>query len=159
MLAICMDMFMAGSETTSKSLGFGFMYLLRHPEVVKKAQQEIDSVVGRDRLPTLEDRSKMPYLEALTLESVRMFMGRTFSIPHRALKDTTLQGYKIPKDTMVIANFNCVLMDKKFWKDPEIFRPDRFLDEKGNVSIPDQYLPFGFGKYFDIVINIRFQKN
>lgn len=58
LLAICMDMFMAGSETTSKSLGFGFMYLLRHPEVQRKAQEEIDAVVGRDRLPTLDDRVK-----------------------------------------------------------------------------------------------------
>lgn len=90
----------------------------------------------------------MPYMEALTLESIRMFMGRTFSIPHRALRDTKLLGYEIPKDTMVIANFNCVLMDKQFWKDPEIFRPDRFLDEKGKLNVPDQYLPFGFGESF-----------
>ncbi|KAK6627540.1 hypothetical protein RUM44_010018 [Polyplax serrata] len=145
LLAICMDMFMAGSETTSKSLGFGFMYLLRHPEVQKKAQEEIDAVIGRDRLPTLDDKPKMPYMEALTLESVRVFMGRTFSIPHRALRDTTLQGYDIPKDTMLIANFNNVLMDEKYWKDPEVFRPERFLDETGSVHIPDQYLPFGFG--------------
>lgn len=53
-----MDMFMAGSETTSKSLGFGFLYLLLNPEVQKKAQEEIDRVVGRDRLPTLNDRPK-----------------------------------------------------------------------------------------------------
>ena len=53
-----MDMFMAGSETTSKSLGFEFLYLLRNPEIQKKAQEEIDSVVGRDRLPTLDDKSK-----------------------------------------------------------------------------------------------------
>ncbi|KAE9545244.1 hypothetical protein AGLY_000787 [Aphis glycines] len=58
LLAICMDMFMAGSETTSKSLGFGFLYLLLNPEVQKKAQEEIDRVVGRDRLPTLNDRPK-----------------------------------------------------------------------------------------------------
>nr|CAD7398393.1 unnamed protein product [Timema poppensis] len=106
LLAICMDMFMAGSETTSKSLGFGFLYLLLFPEVQKRAQEEIDAVVGRDRLPSLNDRPHMPYMEAMVLESVRMFMGRTFSIPHRAVKDTTLQGYSIPKDTMVICNFN-----------------------------------------------------
>lgn len=58
LLAICMDMFMAGSETTSKSLGFGFLYMLLYPEVQKKAQEEIDRVVGRDRMPTLNDRPK-----------------------------------------------------------------------------------------------------
>lgn len=113
----------------------------------------------------------MPYMEALVLESVRVFMGRTFSIPHRALRDCTLQGYYIPKviresrrlkllpirkilatyhvshaqDTMVIANFNGVLMDEEFWKDPQEFRPDRFLDADGKLNVPDQYLPFGFG--------------
>lgn len=48
---------------------------------------------------------------------------------------------------MVLANFNGVLMDKEFWGDPEVFRPDRFIDADGKVNVPDQYLPFGFGKY------------
>ncbi|KAK7571915.1 hypothetical protein V9T40_014387 [Parthenolecanium corni] len=147
LLAICMDMFMAGSETTSKSLGFGFLYMLLYPEVQRKAQEEIDRVIGRERTPTLNDRPNMPYIEALVLESVRVFMGRTFSIPHRALRDCTVQGYYIPKDTMVIANFNGVLMDQEFWKDPEVFRPDRFIDADGKLNVPDQYLPFGFGKH------------
>lgn len=47
---------------------------------------------------------------------------------------------------MVIANFNGVLMDKEFWHDPEVFRPDRFIDKDGKLQVPDQYLPFGFGK-------------
>lgn len=61
LVAICMDLFMAGSETTSKSLAFGFLYLIRNPEVQKKAQEEIDNVIGRDRPPTLEDRAKYVY--------------------------------------------------------------------------------------------------
>lgn len=147
LLAICMDMFMAGSETTSKSLGFGFLYLLLNPEVQKKAQEEIDRVVGRDRLPTLNDRPNMPYLEALVLESVRVFMGRTFSIPHRALKDTTLQGYHIPKDTMVIANFAALLNDDDVWDNPDRFWPERFIGCDGKLIVPDEYLPFGYGKH------------
>lgn len=58
LMAVCMDLFMAGSETTSKTLGFCFLYLLLYPEVQREAQEEIDRVVGRDRLPTLEDRAK-----------------------------------------------------------------------------------------------------
>ncbi|KAF6201395.1 hypothetical protein GE061_005843, partial [Apolygus lucorum] len=147
LLAICMDMFMAGSETTSKSLGFGFLYMLLTPEVVKKGQEEIDRVVGRERLPNLNDRPSMPYIEAIVYESVRVFMGRTFSIPHRALRDTTLHGYYVPKDTMVVANFNGTLMDENLWGDPHVFRPDRFLDENGKIFVPDWYLPFGYGKH------------
>lgn len=56
LLAICLDMFMAGSETTSNSLTFGFMYLILFPDVQKKAQEEIDRVIGRDRAPSLDDR-------------------------------------------------------------------------------------------------------
>jgi len=80
------------------------------------------------------------------LESVRMFMGRGFNIPHRAYKDTTIQGYNIPKDTMVIANLNAILMDENLFDEPLKFKPERFLDEKGTLSVPEAYLPFGFGK-------------
>lgn len=54
---------------------------------------------------------------------------------------------------MVIANFNGVLMDQEFWKDPEVFRPDRFIDADGKLNVPDQYLPFGFGKYRTYLYN------
>ncbi|KAL1374105.1 hypothetical protein pipiens_018273, partial [Culex pipiens pipiens] len=67
------------------------------PELQKKVQAEIDMVVGRERLPTLEDRINMPYCEAVVMEGLRMFMSNTFGIPHRALRDTKLCGYDIPK--------------------------------------------------------------
>lgn len=122
LLAVCLDMFIAGSETTNKSIGFLMLHIVRNPEIQGKMQEEIDRVIGRDRLPTLEDRSKyvcrsffefefflhelffffsfefrMPYCEAAVLEGVRMFMGYTFGIPHRALRDTKFRGYNIPK--------------------------------------------------------------
>ncbi|KAK9500817.1 hypothetical protein O3M35_002007 [Rhynocoris fuscipes] len=147
LLAICLDMFMAGSETTTKSLGFGFLYMLLYPEVQAKARAELDAVVGRDRLPKLVDRPNLPYVECIVYESLRHFMGRTFSIPHRALKNTKLGGYDIPKDTMVIANFNGPLMDKELWGDPDIFRPERFLDKDGKIDVPEYFIPFGTGKH------------
>lgn len=88
----------------------------------------------------------MPYTDALALESIRMFMGRTFGVPHRAVKDTHFMGHFIPKETMMIVNIPSVLMDKQVWGDPENFRPERFIHD-GKVVIPDQYLPFGYGKY------------
>ena len=97
LLAICVDLFMAGSETTTKALNFCFLYLVLYPEVQRKAQEEIDRVIGRDRFPTLADRPRMPYVNSVGLESVRMFMGRTMNIPHRALKDTYILGHRIPK--------------------------------------------------------------
>ncbi|KAJ3662579.1 hypothetical protein Zmor_006920 [Zophobas morio] len=147
LLAICMDMFMAGSETTSKSLGFCFLNLIRYPDVQKKAQQEIDQVVGRDRLPTLEDRPKMPYMECVVLEALRMFSGRAFTVPHRALRDTHLNGHFIPKDTMVIANLHGTLMGPDSGvEEPETFKPERYLKD-GKITLAETYIPFGFGKH------------
>ncbi|KAL6425592.1 hypothetical protein ACFW04_009618 [Cataglyphis niger] len=146
LLAICVDLFVAGSETTSKALGFGFLYLILFPQVQRKAHEEIDKVLGRDRFPTLADRPRMPYIQAVVLESLRMFMGRTLNVPHRALKDTSIVGHKIPKDTMLIVNFNSMLMDES-WSDPENFRPERFLDSSGNVVTPENYFPFSIGRH------------
>ncbi|KAH0815760.1 hypothetical protein GEV33_007031 [Tenebrio molitor] len=147
LLAICMDMFMAGSETTSKSLGFCFLNLILYPDVQKKAQQEIDRVVGRDRLPGLTDRPQMPYMECVVLETLRVFAGRAFTVPHRALRDTHLSGYFIPKDAMVIANLHGAMMGPDSGvEDPEIFRPERHMKD-GKITLADTYIPFGFGKH------------
>ncbi|XP_076286675.1 putative cytochrome P450 303a1 [Lasioglossum baleicum] len=146
LFAICVDLFVAGSETTSKALGTCFLYLVICPEVQNKAHEEIDRVIGRKRSPNIEDRVNMPYLNAIVMESLRMFMGRTMNVPHRALRDTTILGHRIPKDTMLIVNFNRILMDES-WGDPEVFRPERFLDEQGNIITPNTYFPFSIGRH------------
>lgn len=146
LVATCMDMFMAGTETTSKTMSFCFSYLVREQEVQKKAQEEIDRVVGKDRMPCIDDRPNMPYCEAVIHESVRHFMGRTFGVPHRALRDTTLAGYYIPKDTMVVSNFPSILMDEELFPEPYGFKPERFLS-KDKVCLPDSFFPFGLSKH------------
>ncbi|XP_045510385.1 probable cytochrome P450 303a1 [Colias croceus] len=146
LVAMCMDMFMVGTETTSKSMGFCFSFLVRNQEAQKKAQEELDRVVGRNRAPTLEDKVNLPYNEAILHESVRHFMGRTFGVPHRALKDTTLAGYRIPKDTMVVSNYTNILMDENLYPDPHEFKPERFISN-GKISLPDHYFPFGLAKH------------
>ncbi|KPI96759.1 putative cytochrome P450 303a1 [Papilio xuthus] len=146
LVAMCMDMFMAGTETTSKSMSFGFSYLVRNQTVQRKAQEEIDRVIGRNRLPTLDDRPNMPYNEAIVHESVRHFMGRTFGVPHRALRNTTLAGYIIPEDTMVVSNFTNILMDETLFPEPYTFQPERFIVD-GKLSLPEHYFPFGLSKH------------
>ncbi|CAH0402111.1 unnamed protein product [Chilo suppressalis] len=146
LVAMCMDMFMAGTETTSKSMSFGFSYLVREQEVQKKAQMEIDRVVGRDRRPCLDDRDQMPYNSAIVHECVRHFMGRTFGVPHRALRNTKLAGYNIPEDTMIVSNFTNILLNDDLFPDPYAFKPERFLCD-GQVKLPDYYFPFGMCKH------------
>ncbi|KAJ8966196.1 hypothetical protein NQ317_010254 [Molorchus minor] len=100
----------SGSETTNNTLGFVFLGLITNPDVQRRAQGEIDAVVGKDRTPTLHDRPNMPYVECVALEALRMFGGRALTLPHRALKDTYLGGYLIPKDTLIVGNFyDCML--------------------------------------------------
>lgn len=145
LIAMCMDMFMAGTETTSKSLSFCFSYLVREQRIQKKAQEEIDRVIGK-QLPRLQDRSFMPYNDAIVHECIRHFMGRTFGVPHRALRNTSLAGYDIPKDTMVVSNFTNILMNEKYYPNPYEFNPERFISE-GKVVLPDHYFPFGLAKH------------
>ncbi|XP_015436194.1 PREDICTED: probable cytochrome P450 303a1 [Dufourea novaeangliae] len=145
LLAICLDLFVAGSETTTKALAFCFLYLVLYPDVQKKAHDEIDRVIGRNRPPTIEDRAKLTYINAIILESMRMFIGHTLNLPHRAVKDITILGHRIPKDTVLVGNYNTILMDES-WGDPEVFRPERFIDEEGNITTPKKYFPFGLGR-------------
>ncbi|XP_055379657.1 probable cytochrome P450 303a1 [Condylostylus longicornis] len=146
LLAVCLDMFLAGSETTNKSLGFAFLHMVRDPTIQKKAQDEIDSVIGRERLPTWDDRVNLPYCDAIVHEAIRFFMGYTFGVPHRALVNTRLSGYNIPKNTMVIACFHGMLMDEDNFPNPTKFWPDRFI-KNNKLVIPDTFAPFGLGRH------------
>ncbi|KAK5640618.1 hypothetical protein RI129_011429 [Pyrocoelia pectoralis] len=146
LLAIVLDLLIAGYDTTCNTLSFVFMYLLLHPEVQRNAQKEMDSVIGRGRLPSLEDRARLPYVESIILESLRMFAGRGFLIPRRAMKDSTLNGYFIPKGTFIQANSGGTLLDEGAgWKNPKTFDPERFMKD-GALNIPDNFILFGLGK-------------
>jgi len=89
----------------------------------------------------------MPYCEAIVFEALRMFMGHTFGIAHRALRDTKLSGFDIPKDTMVVSMFSGLLFDPKVYKNPSQFDPNNFLDDNGKLSVPENFYPFGLGKH------------
>lgn len=97
LLAVCLDLFLAGSETTNKSLGFAFLHMTLKPEIQDKAYKELTSVLGNARYPSWEDKPNLPYCDAIVHEGLRFFMGHTFGVPHRALKDTRLCGYNIPE--------------------------------------------------------------
>lgn len=89
----------------------------------------------------------MPYCEAVVMETLRTFMGHTFGIAHRALRDTKLSGFDIPRDTMVVAMFSGMLNDKRNIKNTENFDPENFLDENGKLSPPEKHFPFALGKH------------
>lgn len=98
-------MYGGGADTTVSALYTFFLAMTLHPEVMRKAQAEIDAVVGKDgALPSIEDRKSLPYVEAVMLESLRWQMVAPIALPHAAQEDTVVRGYFIPKGSIIIAN-------------------------------------------------------
>jgi len=145
LISIIVDLFAAGSETSSNSVAFALLHMIHHPEILKKVQEELDSVCG-DSLPSLADRASLPYTEAVLMEAQRISGIAPFTVPHFAMADTKLQGHSIPKGTLVHVNIYSVHMDETYWKDPHVFRPERHLNDQGKVVKSDHFMPFGVGK-------------
>ena len=147
LIAMIMDVFSAGVDAVSSSLCWALVYLLSHPHVQTNIHRELDDVIGRNRLPCLSDRSRLPYLEAVIHETLRIAPPFPMSIPHKALTNSRLLGYIIPTGSSVIFNFWAIHRDARQWEHPDEFRPERFLDSEGKLSSlsSKSYLPFGFG--------------
>ncbi|ESO84645.1 hypothetical protein LOTGIDRAFT_131752 [Lottia gigantea] len=141
------DIFSAGVDTTRQTLTWAIFLLVQHPEIQKKAQEEIDQVLDKDQQPSISDKERLPYTEAVLHESMRFMPVVPLGVPHSTLCDTTLGEYEIPKGTMVMVNHYALHMDKDVWGDPEVFRPERLLDEDGSLAPkPMSWLPFSCGR-------------
>ncbi|NXS60201.1 CP1A4 protein, partial [Brachypteracias leptosomus] len=143
------DLFGAGFDTVTTALSWSLMYVALYPDIQKKIQEELDQTIGRERRPRLSDRGTLPYTEAFILEMFRHSSFLPFTIPHSTTKATVLNGYYIPKDTCVFVNQWQVNHDEKLWKDPSVFKPERFLNATGteiNKMESDKVLSFGLGK-------------
>lgn len=140
------DLFVAGTDTTTNSLLWCLLYMSVNPDVQKKVHEEIERVIGCDRLPSLTDKAQMPYTEATIMEVQRLSMAVPLAIPHMTSEKTVLQGYTIPKGTVVIPNLWSVHRDPAIWEKPDDFCPDRFLDDQGQLLKRETFIPFGIGK-------------
>lgn len=111
----------------------------------EKVQMEIDCVLN-GRPPALEDKQRMPYVEAVLHEVLRFCNVVPLGIFRATSQDAVVRGYTIPKGTMVITNLYSVHFDEKYWSDPSIFCPERFLDCNGKFVRHEAFLPFSIGK-------------
>ena len=140
-----MDLFFAGSDTTSVTLNWAFLYMIMHPEIQKKVQEELDQVVGRGRWPTYGDKEMTPLTDAVIHETQRCASLTPLGLQHCTSRDIYLGGYYLPKGTQVLANLQSVLNDPKVFTNPEQFNPYRYYKD-GKFTPHPKVIPFSVGK-------------
>nr|XP_057930990.1 cytochrome P450 2F2-like [Doryrhamphus excisus] len=145
LLMYALDIHFAGTDTTSNTLLTAFLYLMTHPHIQERCQQEIDEVLeGKDQV-CFDDRNSMPYMQAVIHEVQRIANTVPLSVFHCTTKNTELMGYSIPKGTMIIPNLTSVLHEEDQWKFPHEFNPENFLNSKGEFVKPEAFMPFSAG--------------
>nr|KAG5686870.1 hypothetical protein BaRGS_015548 [Batillaria attramentaria] len=142
MRRVILDLFGAGTETTSTTLDWLVLYMVAYPDVQKRCQKEIDE----SRLVTMADRSNLPYIEAVLTEMLRCVPIAPVGVPHVAVREGKVGGYTVPVNTIIMPNIGEIHKDPVTWTDPDTFRPERFLDQDGKFQPPkDNYIPFSLG--------------
>ncbi|KAJ0417659.1 cytochrome P450 [Aspergillus carlsbadensis] len=138
------SLYFGGSDTTVSTITSFFLAMVLNPDVQRRAQEEINRVVGRDRLPGFADRDKLPYINAMVKESLRWHPVTPMGIAHSLMEDDTYEGYHIPKGSIVMPNVWAFCHDPATYKDPMSFNPSRFLGD--HPERDPQTMVFGFGR-------------
>ncbi|KAL1852227.1 hypothetical protein Plec18167_006041 [Paecilomyces lecythidis] len=135
------ELYVAGIHTTKMVLENFIEASVLYPDMVDKAQAELDSVVGTDRLPSFDDMDQLPYIKALISELLRWRTISTIGVPHTVIQNDEYMGYFIPAGATVVANQFGMNMDDTIFEEPAKFNPDRYLQ---NTELPVS--AFGFGR-------------
>lgn len=147
---VVMDMLFAGAETQSSTLEWAMAFLIRNPGVMKQVQAELDGVVGTERVVQESDLEKLPYLEAVVKEVMRVKPGAPIGINHESREPRQVAGHYLPAKTRLIFNIHAIHRDPSVYDRPDEFDPTRFLSPgKGNVPTGQelfQLMPYGAGR-------------
>ncbi|XP_044126551.1 cytochrome P450 2J6-like [Bufo gargarizans] len=139
------DLFVAGTETTSSSLDWCLLYMMLYPDIQEKCREEIDKIRGERDHVDYEDRVNMPYTQAVLQEVQRFASVVPLGVAHATIKDLQLNGFTIPKGTTIITDLTSLHYDESQWKYPYDFNPENFLDKDGELKKVDSFLPFSAG--------------
>lgn len=141
------DMLMAGVDTSSTALEWAMSELLRNPHTLARAQQEVDSVVGRNRLVKESDLASCDYLQCVIKETFRLHPPGPLLSPRESREDCTVGEYFIPRKARVLINVWAIGRDESIWEDANKFRPERFIGKDIDVRGQNfELLPFGSGR-------------
>ncbi|GMY15529.1 flavonoid 3'-monooxygenase [Fagus crenata] len=149
--ALLLNMFTAGTDTSSSTVEWAIAELIRHPKILAQVQKELDSVVGRDRFVSELDLAQLTYLQAVVKETFRLHPSTPLSLPRMASESCEIDGYHIPKGSTLLVNVWAIARDPNEWANPLEFRPERFLPggEKAHADIRGndfEVIPFGAGR-------------
>ena len=148
-ILLLQGLILAATDTTTVTLIWALSLLLNNRETLKRAQQELDIQVVRERQVKESDVKNLEYLQAILKETMRLYPAALLLVPHESLEDCTLAGYNIPSGTRLLVNVPKLHQDPSVWVDPTEFRPERFLTTHKDVDVKGQHfvlIPFGSGR-------------
>ncbi|XP_059637609.1 cytochrome P450 76T24-like [Cornus florida] len=146
---LILDLFLAGTDTTTATLEWAMAELIKKPEAMAKARNELEEVIGRDghRLVQESDIPTLPYLQAVVKETFRLHPVGPLLVPHKAEADVEICGFTVPKNAQVLINVWAMGRDPNIWSNPSLFLPERFLEHKTDFKGQDfELIPFGGGR-------------
>ncbi|KAG0605926.1 hypothetical protein M758_9G098800 [Ceratodon purpureus] len=148
-IGMMLEMLIAGTDTSATVIEWGMAELVRNPNILKRAQEELDSVVGTDRLVEESDLPNLPYLQALVKECFRLHAPGPLGVPRKSVAPLKLGEYTLPANTRLIFNLATIHRDSRVYESPLKFDPERFLKNPDINVGPNEHfelLPFGFGR-------------
>ncbi|XP_054839578.1 cytochrome P450 2J5-like [Eublepharis macularius] len=140
------DFFIAGTDPTAATLSWALLFMVAHPDIQAKVQDELDNGLESFKVVCYDDRKKLPYTRAVLNEIQRFSNVKLFGLPKLSTESVNIGGNLIPKETLVVTDLCSVLLDPAKWETPQKFNPNHFLDKDGKFIIRDEFLPFGAGE-------------
>ena len=148
MYVVLRDILSGVCQAVPVTIRWAILYLVNFPEIQQRLQQHIDEMIPKANMSRLHDKAKLPYIEAFIAEVQRCANILPLGVPRAEIngQDTSIEGYLIPKDAAIVFDFDSIFMDGEIFEHPEMFNPDRFINESGDFVTPKEFVPFSLGR-------------